>query len=152
LLFEGKAGDTMKVNITTTIDAPAENIWKTIRSYDNVESFNPLVTSSTITGTDEGSERVCQVQFGDQQAELFENLDLVDEENKTIKISVTKAPPPFGGQQITFQVKSFGENKAELLISTEVADGNDQAAKGLEDVFQMMAEGLKKLHEKEVIV
>jgi len=25
-------------------------------------------------------------------------------------------------------------------------------AKGLEDVFQMMAEGLKKLHEKEVIV
>jgi len=140
----------MNVTITTTIDAPAENIWKTIRSYDNVESFNPLVTSSTITGTDEGSERVCQVQFGDQQVELVENLDLVDEENKTIKISVTKAPPPFGGQQITFQVKSLGENKAELLISTEV-DGNEQTAKGLEDVFQMMAEGLKKLHEKDVI-
>ncbi len=142
----------MKVKITTTIDVPAENIWKTIRSYDNVERFNPMVTSSTITGTDEGSERVCQVQFGEQQAELVENLDLVDEENKTIKVSVTKAPPPFGGQQITFQVKSLDENKTELLISTEVADDNEQAAKGLEDVFQMMAEGLKKLHEKEVIV
>jgi len=141
----------MNVNISTTIDAPAENIWKTIRSYDNVESFNPMVTSSTITGTHEGSERVCQVQFGDQHAELVENLDLVDEENKTIKISVTKAPPPFGGQQITFQVKSLGENKAELLIFTEVADGNEQAAKGLEDAFKMMAEGLKKLHEKEMI-
>jgi len=138
----------MKVNITTTIDAPAENIWKTIRSYDNVESWSPLVTSSTITGTDEGCERVCQVQFGNQQAELVENLDLVDEENKTFKISITKAPPPFGGQQITFQVKSLDDNKAELLISTEVADDNEQAAKGLEDVFQMMAEGLKKLHEK----
>jgi len=138
----------MKVNITTTIGAPAENIWKTIRSYDNVERWSPLVTSSTITGTDEGCERVCQVQFGDQQAELVENLDLVDEENKTIKISITKAPPPFGGQQITFQVKSLGENKTELLISTEVVDGNEQAAKGLEDAFQMMAEGLKKLHEK----
>jgi len=45
-------------------------------------------------------------------------------------------------------VKSLDDNKAELLISTEVADGNEQAAKGLEDVFQMMAEGLKKLHEK----
>ncbi len=141
----------MKAQITTTIDAPAKNIWKTIRSYDNVESFNPMVTSSTITGTDEGSKRVCQVQFGDQQAELVENLDLVDEENKTIKVSVTTAPPPFGGQQITFQVKSLGENKAELLISTEVTDGNEQAAKGLEDVFQMMVQGLKKLHEKEVI-
>jgi len=140
----------MNVNISTTIDASAENIWKTIRSYDNVESFNPMVTSSKITGTDQGSERVCQVQFGDQQAELVENLDLVDEENKTIKVSVTKAPPPFGGQQITFQVKSLGENKAELLISTEV-DGNEQTAKGLEDVFQIMAEGLKKLHEKEMI-
>jgi len=138
----------MKVNITTTIDAPAENIWKTIRSYDNVESWSPLVISSTITGIDEGCERVCQVQFGDQQAELVENLDLVDEENKTIKISITKAPPPFGGQQITFQVKSLDDNKAELLISTEVADDNEQATKGLEDVFQMMAEGLKKLHEK----
>ncbi len=139
----------MKVKITTTIDVPAENIWKTIRSYDNVERFNPMVTSSTITGTDEGSERVCQVQFGDQQAKLVENLDLVDEENKTIKVSVTSAPPPFGGQQITFQVKSMDENKTELLISTEVADDNEQAAKGLEDVFQMMSEGLKKLHEGE---
>jgi len=140
----------MNVTITTTIDAPAENIWKTIRSYDNIESFNPMVTSSTITGTDEGSERVCQVQFGDQQAELVENLDLVDEENKIFKFTITKGPPPFAGQQITFQVKSLGENKAELLIST-VIDGNEQAAKGLEDVFQMMAEGLKKLHEKEMI-
>ncbi len=139
----------MKVNVTTTIDATAENIWKTIRSYDNVESFNPMVTSSTITGTNEGSERVCQIQFGDQQAELVENLDLVDEENKTIKVSVTTAPPPFGGQQITFQVKSLDENKTELVISTEVADDNKQAAKGLEDVFQIMSEGLKKLHEKE---
>jgi len=141
----------MEVIVTTTIDAPAKNIWKTIRSYDNVESFNPMVTSSTITGTDEGSERVCQVQFGDQQAELVENLDLVDEENKTIKVSVTTAPPPFGGRQITFQVKSLNENKAELVISTEIADYNEQAAKGLEDIFQMMSEGLKKLHEKEVI-
>ncbi len=141
-----------KIQVKQTIDAHAENIWKTIRSYDNVESFNPLVTSSTITGTAEGSQRVCQVQFGNQQGELVENLDLVDEENKTIKISVTEAPPPFGGQQITFQVKSLDENKAELLIYTEVADGNGQEAKGLEDVFQMMAEGLKKLHEKEVIV
>ncbi len=141
----------MNAQITTTIDASAENIWKTIRSYDNVESFNPLVTSSTVTGTDEGSERVCQIQFGDQQAELVENLDSVDEENKTIKVSVTTAPPPFGGQQIIFQVKSLDENKAELVISTEVADGNKQAAKGLEDVFQIMSEGLKKLHKKEVI-
>ncbi len=141
----------MNVKISATIDAPAENIWKTIRSYDNIESFNPMVTSSTITGTDEGSERVCQVQFGDQHAELVENLDLVDEENKIFKFTITKAPPPFGGQQITFQVKSLGENKAELLIFTEVADGNEQAAKGLEDVFQMMSEVLKKLQETEMI-
>jgi len=140
----------MKVENSTIIDASVEKIWKTIRAYDNVESWNPLVNSSKISGTYEGSERVCQVQFGDQQGELIENLDSVDEENKTIKISVTKAPPPFGGQQITFQVKSLNENKAELLISTEVADGNKEAAKGLQDVFQMMAEGLKKLHEEEV--
>jgi len=137
-----------KIEVKQTIDATAEKVWATIRAYDKVESFNPMVTSSTITGTDEGCERVCKVQFGDQKGELVENLDLVDEENKTIKVSVTKAPPPFGGQQITFQVKSLDENKAEILISTEVVDGNEQAGKGLEGVFQMMADGLKKLHEE----
>lgn len=140
----------MTVQIIRTIGAPAENIWKTIRAYDNVESWNPLVTSSKITGTDEGSERICEVQLGEQRGEIVENLDSVDEENKTIQISVTKAPPPFGGLQATFQVKSLDENKAELLISTDVAD-SDETAKGLRDVFHMMAEGLTKLHEKEVI-
>ena len=138
----------MKVQITKTIQAPTDSIWKTIRAYDNVERYIPMVISSTISGIDEGSERVCKVQFGEQQAELVEKLDSVDEENKTIKISITDAPPPFGGQQNTFQVKSLDVNKAELVISTEVENGNQQAAKGLEDVFQMMAEGLKKLHEK----
>ena len=139
----------MTIQVAKTIEAPAENIWKTIRAYDNVESWNPLVSSSKISGTDEGSERVCQVQFGDQQGEIVENLDSVDEESKTIKVSVTKAPPPFGGQQITIGVKSLDENKTELQISTEIADDNKQAGKGLQDAFQMMAAGLKKLHEKE---
>jgi len=140
----------MKVKIAKVIDASAEKIWMTIRSYDNVESFLPMVTNSKISGTSKGSERVCQVQFGDQQAELVEKLDSVDEVNKTIQVTITKAPPPFGGQQNTFQVKSLGENKSELLISTEVTDGNEQTAKGMQNIFQMAADGLKKLHEKEV--
>ncbi len=138
----------MKVQITKIIEAPADNIWKTIRAYDNVESYIPMVTNSTISGTDEGSERVCKIQFGEQQAELVEKLDLVDEENKTIKVSIINAPPPFSGLQNTFQVKSLSDNKAELVISTEV-DGTEQATKGIQDVFQMTADGLKKLHEKE---
>jgi len=141
----------MIVNTITTIEAPAENIWKTIRAYDNVESFNPMVTSSTINGIDEGSQRVCQVQFGDQKGEIFENLDSVNEENKIIKVSVTKAPPPLGGLQVTIQVKSLDENKTEILISTEVEDGNEQVSEGIQGIFQMIGEGLKKLHEKEVI-
>ena len=147
-LMKIKGGEMMKVQITKTIEAHADNIWKTIRAYDNVESYIPMVTNSTISGTDEGSERVCKIQFGEQQAELVEKLDSVDEENKTIKISITNAPPPFSGQQNTFHVKPLEEKKAELTISTEVADDNQQAAKGIEQVFQMAADGLKKLHEE----
>lgn len=137
----------MKVQITKIIEAPADNIWKTIRSYDNVERYIPVVTNSTISGTDEGSERVCKVQFGEQQVELVETLDSVDEENKILKISITDAPPPFGGQQNTFHIKPLDEKKTELVISTEVADDNQEAVKGIEQVFQMAADGLKKLHE-----
>lgn len=141
----------MKVDSTTTISAQADDIWKTIRAYDKVESFNPMVISSTITGTDEGSTRVCQVQLGDQKGEVVENLDSVDEKNKKIKISVTQGPPPLGGLQVTVQVKSLEDNKSQLLISTDVPNGDNQISAGLRSVFQMIGEGLKKLHEKEVI-
>jgi len=140
----------MKVQVTTTINAPAENIWKTLRAYDNVESFNPLVKSSTISGTEECSERVCQVQFGDQEAELVEKLDQVNEEQKTMKISLVQAPPQLSGKQFTFQVKSLDENKAELQISSEVPDNQEETGKQIQGIFQMMSDGLKKLHEKRV--
>ena len=81
----------MKVQITKTIQAPAESIRKTIHAYDNVERYIPMVIISTIFGTDEGSERVCKVQFGEQQAKLVEKLDLVDEENKTMTFTIVKA-------------------------------------------------------------
>ena len=141
----------MKITNSTKIDTSAEKIWKTIRAYDKVESFNPMVLSSTITGTDEGAQRVCQVQFGDQKGEILENLDFVDEESKTMKVSVTKAPPPLGGLQVTIKVKSLSENKAEVLISTEVKDGNEQVSTGIQGIFQVVSDGLKKFHEKEVI-
>ena len=141
----------MIVNTVTTIEAPAENIWKTIRAYDNVERWNPLVTNSKISGTVEGSERICEVQFGDQKKEVVENLDLVDEENKTFKVSVVKGPPQISGQQSTFQVKSLSENKTKLLISTDVENDSNHASEGWQEAFQMMSQGLKKLHEKEVI-
>ena len=140
----------MKVQVTTTINAPADNIWKTLRAYDNVESFNPLVKSSTISGTEESSERVCQVQFGDQEAELVEKLDQVNEEQKTMKISLVQAPPQLSGKQFTFQVKSLDENKAELQISSEVPDDQEETGKQIQGIFQMMSDGLKKLHEKRV--
>ena len=140
----------MTVQISQTIQSPGENLWKTIRAFDNVERWNPLIISSKINGVDEGSERICEFQLGDQRGEINENLDSIDEEQKTIKVSVIKAPSPFGGQQIKFQVKTLNENKSEIQISTEVSNGNEQTIKGIEKVFQMMAAGLKKLHEKEV--
>ncbi|HUU47551.1 MAG TPA: hypothetical protein VMW55_02085 [Nitrosopumilaceae archaeon] len=49
----------MTVQLTSTIEATRENIWKIIHAYDTVESWNPLVSSSKITGTDvEGGKKL----------------------------------------------------------------------------------------------
>ena len=86
---------------------------------------------------------------GDQEVELVEKLDQVNEEQKTMKISLVKAPVPMAGLQFTFQVNSLDENKTELQMSTEISDGQEETAKQIKGIFEMMSDGLKKLHEKE---
>ena len=38
----------MKIEIFSVIDAPADKVWKTVRSFENPERFVPIVTSSSI--------------------------------------------------------------------------------------------------------
>jgi len=133
----------MNISEKITINSPAENIWKTLSALDGVEKYLPVVKSSKIQGSGSGVQRTCQVQFGEQKGTLVEKIK-VDDQNKTLQISIEKGPAPFEGVRINMQVKSIDDKTSEFSVWSEVSDEQSQP---MQQIFQMMAQGLKQLHE-----
>ncbi len=133
----------MNVSEKTTINSPAENVWKTLSALDGVEKYLPVVKSSKIQGSGTDAQRTCQVQFGEQKGTLVEKIK-VDDQNKTLQISIEKGPAPFEGIRINMQVKSIDDKTSEFSVWSEVSDEQSQPIK---QIFQMMTQGLKQLHE-----
>ncbi len=133
----------MNVSEKTTINSPAENVWKTLSALDGVEKYLPVVKSSKIQGSGSDTQRTCQVQFGEQKGTLVEKIK-VDDQNKTLQISIEKGPAPFEGVRINMQVKPIDDNTSEFSVWSEVSDEQSQP---MQQIFQMMAQGLKQLHE-----
>ncbi len=134
----------MNISEKITINSPTENVWKTLSALDGVEKYLPVVKSSKIQGTGTGTQRTCQVQFGEQKGTLVEKIEKVDDQNKTLQISMEKAPAPFEGLRINMQVKSIDDKTSEFSVWSEVSDEQSQP---MQQIFQMMAQGLKQLHE-----
>ena len=139
-----------KILVKKTIDVPANDVWETVRSFDRVERYVPIVKSSTIQGSGKGCQRTCSVQFGQQEAKLVEKLEYLDDDKMLLQFLISEAPTPFQGLKFQIQIISLDEAKSEVQISTELLNGNSEAIKTIQDIFQMTADGLKKLHENKV--
>ena len=109
------------------------------------------MTSSSIKRTGDSAQRTCTVQLGNQEGKLVEQLEKVDDEHKVLEFSVAEAPPPFAGLHNKYEITSLSDGKSELTISTNLENHSPEVANTIEGIFQMTADGLKKLHEKEVI-
>ncbi len=133
----------MNVSEKTTINSPAENVWKTLSALDGVEKYLPVVKSSKIQGSGSDAQRTCQIQFGEQKGTLVEKIK-VDDQNKTLQISMEKAPAPFEGVRINMQVKPIDDKTSEFSVWSELSHEQSQP---MQQIFQMMAQGLKQLHE-----
>ncbi len=134
----------MNVSKKITINSPAENVWKTLSALDGVEKYLPIIKSSKIQGSGSGAQRTCEVQFGEQKGTLVEKIEKVDDQNKLVQISMEKAPAPFEGLRINMQVKPIDDNTSEFSVWSEVSDKQSEP---IQQIFQMMAQGLKQLHE-----
>ena len=139
-----------KIQVKKTIDAPAKKVWQTIRSFENPERFVPIVKSSSVQRTGDSAQRTCIIQMGSQEGRLVEQLQKVDDEHKVLEFSITEAPPPFAGLLNRYEITSLSDGKTEVTISTDLENGQPEVVKTIEGIFQMAANGLKKLHEKEV--
>ena len=136
-----------KIQLKQTIEAPAEKVWETIRSFENPERFVPIVKSSTIQRSGDTAQRTCAVQLGNQEGTLVEQLDLVDDEHKVLQFTITEAPPPFKGMQIRYQITALSNDSSEVEITIDLENGSPEVVQTIEGIFKMAADGLKQLHE-----
>ncbi len=140
----------MTIQVKQTINAPAQKVWETIRTFENPERFVPMVKSSTVERSENSTQRTCAVQFGEQEVKLVEQLNLVDDEHKVLEFTISEAPPPFKGMQERWQIIALSDDTSEIQISTNLENANPEVIQTVEGIFKMVADGLKNLHEKEV--
>ena len=135
----------MLVSSTTKINGECEKIWGTLRSFDRVEHYMPIVTKTTVEGIGQGAKRICDVNMGTQSFKIQETLEVLDDSNHSLIIFVEDGPIQMRGMKITFKVKKLEEKGSEVTISTNV--DNPMAAAFSDSIFALIGTGLKKLHE-----
>ncbi|KKK56984.1 hypothetical protein LCGC14_3059060, partial [marine sediment metagenome] len=82
-------------NVTAkdTINAAADEVWKTLSSFRDVEKYIPLVKSSTVEGSGVGAKRTCVIPSeSGQEGKIEEELKSFDDDAKTLSYSITSSP------------------------------------------------------------
>jgi len=141
----------MIIAVKHTINAPADKVWATFKSFDYVEKYIPLVQKTEVQGSGVGATRICTITQPDgSTGKLSEKLESLDESQKTISISIAEPYVlPATGVIVTIKFRAVDGNKTELDISwTAEPKGisEDELRNNILPIFKMMAEGLEKLH------
>ncbi len=133
-----------------TINATADEVWKTLSSFRNVEKYIPLVKSSTVEGSGVGAKRTCIIpnQSGGE-AKIEEEIKSFDDDAKTFSYSITSSPMPLENYLSTVKVKDLGNGRCEVEWSSTFEPkgmAEEEVAKMINDIYVTAIDGLKKLH------
>ena len=138
------------VSVKGIINASADDVWKTIRSFSEIEKYLPLVKSSVTEGSGLGTKRTCTIATPDgNEAKINEEITNFDENAKSLTYEIAGFSPfPFENYKATVKVTDAGNNTCELeWSSTFDAKGPEaEVTKMMNDVYVAAIDGLKKLH------
>jgi len=138
------------VSIKGTINASADDVWKTVCSFRDIEKYLPLVKSSVTEGSGLGAKRTCTVETPDgKEGKVEEEITNFDDNAKTLSYSITSSPLPVENYLGTIKVKDLGNGKCEVewsstFESKEMAE--EEVAKMFNDIYVSAINGLKKLY------
>ena len=138
------------VVVKDTINAAADEIWKTLSSFRNVEKYIPLVKSSTVEGSGVGAKRtgIIPSESGGEE-KIEEELKSFDNDAKTFSYSITSSPMPLENYLSTIKVKDLGNGRCEVEWSSTFEPKGmpeEEVVKMINDIYVAAIDGLKKLH------
>ncbi len=133
-----------------TINAAADEVWKTLSSFRDVEKYIPLIKSSTFEGSGVGAKRTCIIpNESGGEGKVEEELKSLDNDAKTFSYSITSSPMPLVNYLSTVKVKDLGNGRCEVEWSSTFEPKGmaaEEVAKMINDIYVTAIDGLKKLH------
>jgi len=134
------------VSVKTTINAGADQVWRTVSDFNGLGKFVAAVASSSVNGTGIGAERTLILKDGGR---IVEKLEKLDNDTRTLHYSIVSSPLPVKNYVSKISIHKLGSNQCEITwSSTFYAEGapEKEAEKVIEGIYAMGFDGLKKLY------
>jgi ribosome-associated toxin RatA of RatAB toxin-antitoxin module len=134
-----------RVHLKTTINASADNVWRTVSDFNGLNAFVAAVANSSVDGSGVGTTRTLTLQDG---AQLFEKLERLDDSAKSLEYSIVSGPLPVENYRSTITVTKIGPDQCEVSWSSTFEPkgvSTEQAEEVISGIYTMGFDGLKKL-------
>jgi len=131
-----------KVNVSGNINAPADEVWKRVANFGELDQFVEAVTNCTTEGTGVGSVRTLTMQDG---GEVKEKLESLDNDNRVLTYSMVDSSMPIENYTGTIEVKRIDDEQSEFIWSSEFETdegAEDEMKEALEGLYTLGVEGL----------
>lgn len=133
-----------KVEVSGTIEAPAEHVWKLAGNFGELDQFVEAITDCITNDTGIGSVRTLFLQDGGKVKEKLESLD---NDQKKLTYSIVESPMPIQDYIGTIQVKELDEARSEFTWSSTF-NASDEAENDMKEVLEGLytlgVDGLRK--------
>lgn len=152
------AATQLKVSKQVTINAPADQVWATVKNFDGLDKWHPALESDRIVAgknNEVGAERLLTLKGG---GTIREKLLAFDDKHYTMKYSILEGVLPVSDYTSTITVASAGKDRSMVTWSgafkrkdtsdKPAADANDETAtKTMSGVYEGGLDNLKKMME-----
>ena len=133
------------VSMKTTVNAPADQVWKVVGDFNGLGKFVAAVADSTVDGTGVGAKRTLTLQDG---AQLVEQLESLDDAGMTLEYSIVSGPLPVENYLSRVEIKELALRECEIRWSSTFDPKGvteKEAEETIQGIYTMGFNGLKKL-------
>ncbi len=135
-----------EVLVIKTLNAPADEVWATLRSFEGLERYLPTIAASSLEGTGIGAVRISRTWEGTQ---IVERLESIDDAARALTYSITASPLPVEDYRSILWVRELTGGRCSVMWACTFQPTNGSGKdveKLLKGTFSAGLEGLERLH------
>lgn len=129
-----------------TVPAPADHVWRDLRSFRGIERFLPPIERSEVDGEGAGAVRVCTMHDG---GKLEERLERIDDERRELEYVIVSSPMPLENYRSTMQVLDEGPTSCTVVwrATFDAPEGAEHELEtSMSDLYAAGLDGLAQLY------